>query len=135
MTEIDVVDFDHVAIRTTDLEETLRFYRELLGLRIRDEDRFERGEVPFVSVVVGGRHIHVNPVDEPFDVGREHLCLLLRSSEMDSYDELLAVQETLRDAGIELEHDEPQERVGAYGRGWAIYAYDPDGRRIELKMH
>ena len=51
---IDVVDIDHVAIRVSDLDESLEFYRDLLGLETRDRDRFEDGEVPFVAVVAGG---------------------------------------------------------------------------------
>ncbi|MFC4550046.1 MULTISPECIES: hypothetical protein [Halorussus] len=27
------------------------------------------------------------------------------------------------------------ERYGAYGRAWAAYVRDPDGRRVELKIH
>jgi catechol 2,3-dioxygenase len=27
------------------------------------------------------------------------------------------------------------ERLGAYGRDWAVYVRDPDGRRVELKLN
>lgn len=143
---IDVVDLDHVAIRVTDLERALEFYHELLGLPIRDRDRYESDEVPYVAVVAGGRHVHLVPVgddstentDEAPDdiaVGGEHICFLIRSDDIDSRRELESLLDTLRDADVEVEPDEPFRRYGAYGRAWAAYVRDPDGRRVELKIH
>jgi catechol 2,3-dioxygenase-like lactoylglutathione lyase family enzyme len=134
---VDAVDFDHVAIRVTDLERALEFYHDLLGLPVKDRDRFERGEVPYVAVAVGGRHLHLVPTDSDvdIDVGGEHVCLLLRSSEMDTLAELESLLDELRDAGVTVEDGEPKRRYGAYGRDWAAYVRDPDGRRVELKLH
>lgn len=61
---MDIVDIDHVAIRVTDLDRALDFYHDLLGLPVRDRERFDAGEVPYVAVVAGGRHIHLVPTDE-----------------------------------------------------------------------
>ena len=82
---MDVVDLDHVAIRVSDLDRALGFYHDLLGLPVRDRERYREDEVPYVAVVAGGRHIHLVPTDEEFDVGGEHICLLLRSSSMALY--------------------------------------------------
>ena len=137
--DIDVVDMDHVAIRVTDLERSLSFYHDLLGMPVRDRDRYEAGEVPYVAVVAGGRHVHLVPVDErdedSIDVGGDHLCLLVRSDRIDSRSEVEALLEELRERGIEVESGEPRKRYGAYGRAWAAYVRDPDGRRVELKIH
>jgi glyoxylase I family protein len=132
---MDVVDIDHVALRITDLDRSLAFYRDLLGMEVRDRDRYEAGEVPYVAVVAGGRHLHLVPTDGPIDVGGEHVCLLVRSSGTGTRAELDALVADLREAGIEVEADEPHERYGAYGRDWAAYVRDPDGRRVELKLH
>jgi catechol 2,3-dioxygenase-like lactoylglutathione lyase family enzyme len=133
---LDVVDIDHVAIRVTDLESSLSFYRDLLGMEVRDRERFEAGEVPYVAVVAGGRHIHLVPTDEDaIDVGGEHVCLLLRSSEMETREEIDRLIDQLREAGVTVEEGEPYKRYGAYGRDWAVYVRDPDGRRVELKLH
>lgn len=131
----DVADVDHVALRVRDVDRALAFYRDLLGMAVRDRERFEAGEVPYVAVVAGGRHLHLVPTDEPFDVGGEHVCLLLRSSGTDSRAELDDLLDDLRDAGVTVEAGEPHERYGAYGRDWAAYVRDPDGRRVELKLH
>jgi glyoxylase I family protein len=133
--DVDVVDMDHVAIRVSDLESALSFYHDLLGMDVRDRDRYEAGEVPYVAVVAGGRHVHLVPTDEEVDVGGEHLCLLVRSTSVDSRDDLDELLADLRERGIEVEDGEPYERYGAYGRDWAAYVQDPDGRRVELKLH
>ncbi|TQQ79357.1 VOC family protein [Halonotius roseus] len=132
---IDVVDIDHIAIRVSDLDESLQFYGDLLGLETRDEERFEDGEVPFVAVIAGGRHIHLVPTDEAIDVGGEHLCLLVRSDAVDTHEEIDELIAEIEAAGYTVEAGEPYERYGAYGNDWAIYVRDPDGRRVELKLH
>jgi len=142
MTDIDVVDLDHVALRVTDLEEALAFYRDLLGMPVRDRGRYEDGRVPYVAVAAGGRHLHLVPeadlnalddADPPF--GGEHVAFLVRSDETDSRREFEGLLAEIEDAGYEVEADEPRERYGAYGRDWAAYVRDPDGRRVELKTH
>jgi catechol 2,3-dioxygenase-like lactoylglutathione lyase family enzyme len=132
---MDVVDMDHVALRVRNLDRALAFYHDLLGMEIRDRERFENDEVPYVAVVAGGRHLHLVPTDEAVDVGGEHVCLLLRSDGTGTRAELDALLADLRDAGVEVEDGEPYERYGAYGRDWAAYVRDPDGRRVELKLH
>jgi catechol 2,3-dioxygenase-like lactoylglutathione lyase family enzyme len=133
---MDVVDIDHVAIRVTDLDRALAFYHDLLGLPIRDRERFDAGEVPYVAVAAGGRHLHLVPTDaDDIAVGGEHVCLLVRSDEVDSRNELDELLARLRENGVEVEAGEPHERYGAYGNAWAAYVRDPDGRRVELKLH
>lgn len=142
---IDVVDLDHVAIRVGDLERALAFYHDLLGMPIRDLERYEAGEVPYVAVVAGGRHLHLVPTETDeddrsssaggFEVGGDHVCLLLRSSRVDPRADIDALLERLRDEGVTVESEEPRKRYGAYGRAWAAYVKDPDGRRVELKVH
>lgn len=133
---MDIVDIDHMAIRVTDLDQALEFYHELLGLPVRDRERFDADEVPYVAVVAGGRHIHLVPTDEDeIEVGGEHLCLLVRSNDMESREELEELLASLRQHGIEVEEGEPYKRYGAYGRAWAAYIRDPDDRRVELKIH
>jgi catechol 2,3-dioxygenase-like lactoylglutathione lyase family enzyme len=54
---------------------------------------------------------------------------------VDTREEVEALLEDLRERGVEVEEGEPYERYGAYGRAWAAYVRDPDGRRVELKLH
>ncbi|MFB6354350.1 MAG: VOC family protein [Halobacteriales archaeon] len=131
----DVADLDHVALRVADLDRALAFYHDLLGLAVRDREAFEAGDLPFVAVVAGGRHLHLVPTDEPFDAGEEHVCLLLRCDDTDTRDAMDELLEDLRAADVAVLPDEPVERLGTYGRDWAAYVRDPDGRIVELKLH
>lgn len=133
--DYEIVDIDHVAIRVSDLEESLGFYHETLGLPVRDREKYDAGELPFVSVVTGGRHIHLFPSDESIHVGSEHICLLVRCNETDTRQVIEGVKEELASRDVMVEQDEPVERLGAYGRDWALYVRDPDNRIVELKFH
>jgi len=131
---MEVTDIDHIALRVTNLKEALSFYRDTLGMEVRDRKRYEKGETPFVAVVAGGRHIHLVPTEKDIRVDGEHVCFLLRSSETETREEIEDLIEYLRQEGYETEEGEPHERYGAYGYDWAVYVRDPDGRRVELKM-
>lgn len=133
---MDVVDIDHVALRVSNLEKALEFYHDTLGMEVRDRERYESGEVPFVAVVAGGRHVHLVPTEEDeIDVGGEHVCFLVRSSEKDTSDEIDTLIDEISAEGYEVENGEPYDRYGAYGYDPAVYVRDPDGRRVELKLH
>lgn len=135
----ETVGIDHVAIRVTDLDRALGFYSGLLGMEVRDREKFEAGELPFVACVAGSQHLHVVPVDDDggggIDVGGEHVCLLFRSDDTDTREAIGDLLDHCREHGVEVEEGEPIERLGAYGRDWAAYVRDPDGRRVELKFH
>jgi len=142
--EFEAVGMDHVAIRVTNLDRALEFYSDLLGMEVRDREKFENDELPFVACVAGSQHLHVVPVDngdsvgdeeENIDVGGEHVCLLFRSDDTDTRAAIDRCLDSLREHGVEVEEGEPRERLGAYGRDWAAYVRDPDGRRVELKFH
>jgi catechol 2,3-dioxygenase-like lactoylglutathione lyase family enzyme len=109
--EFEVSDVDHVAIRVSDLEVALAFYHDTLGLPVRDRERFEAGELPFVAVVAGGRHLHLVPTDEEFDVRGEHVCLLLRSNDTDTREAMDRLLADLADAGVEVEDGEGEARA------------------------
>lgn len=131
----EVSDVDHVAIRVSDVDRALAFYHDLLGLAVRDREAFESGELPFVAVVAGGRHLHLVPTDDPFETDQEHVCLLLRCDDTDTQQAMTQLLEELRSAGVPVLEGEPVERLGTYGRDWAAYVRDPDGRIVELKLH
>ncbi len=133
--DFEVTDIDHVALRVSDIDEALGFYHGVLGLPIRDRDKFEAGDLPFVAVVAGGRHLHLFPTEDPIEPGNDHVCLLLRCNDVDTRAAMDSLLTDLDEAGVEVEPDEPVERLGAYGRDWAAYVRDPDGRIVELKLH
>jgi catechol 2,3-dioxygenase-like lactoylglutathione lyase family enzyme len=115
-----------------DLEKSLGFYRDLLGLPIEFLDEYHAGTRPFVSVRVGGQLIDLVP-DPAYDPeagfrtgGFMHLCIRVRAS-------LAEAIPWLRARGVTVIEDAPVPRMGATGMGLSIYVRDPDEYIVELK--
>jgi glyoxylase I family protein len=120
---------DHVVLRVTDRERTLKFYGEVLGLHIEriieDLNLFQ---------MRCGRNIIdllVVPPDRPLAAeeqrGLDHFCLNVRGD----VDAILAY---LRQREVPITMG-PMEVYGATGYGTSIYVLDPDGYTIELKAN
>jgi catechol 2,3-dioxygenase-like lactoylglutathione lyase family enzyme len=128
-----VTGLDHVVLRVRDLDRSLTFYRDLLGLPIECLDEYRAGTRPFPSARVGGTLIDLVP-DGTYDAeagmrsgGLLHLCVRVQGRlEPD-------VLPQVRAAGIEVIEDAPMIRLGATGYGPSIYVRDPDGYIVELK--
>lgn len=121
---------DHLVLRVRDVERSLAFYRDLLGLTVEGLEALRSGEKPFASVRIGDSLLDLvpDPAYEPAEAragGLLHFCVTL--------DDLRHTVERLRAAGVSFLHDEPVARGGARGIGPSIYAEDPDGHVIELK--
>lgn len=132
----EIVSIDHVAIKVVDIERSLRFYHDQLGLPICDYDRFVDGELPFVSLTVGGGQLVLYPKrgsDIAID-DKEHVCLVIRSASDDSQHALEDLVTDLVDGGITIE-EKPKLKLGAIGVGWSVTVRDPDDRLVELKMY
>ena len=122
---------DHTNWRVRDLERSLLFYRDVLGLEPFGLEVYHRGERPLVSLRVTPTFIlHLRP-DSSFEPGPtggyDHLALVVETDT-----ETLATH--LRDSGVEIER-RLQGVVGAQGEGEAFYVRDPDGYLIELKLY
>jgi catechol 2,3-dioxygenase-like lactoylglutathione lyase family enzyme len=130
---IHVVDLDHIVLRVRDIDRSIAFYRDLLGLPIECLDEYRAGTRPFPSARVGGQLIDLvlDPAYDP-DEGRRagglmHFCLRVRGRlEAD-------VLPHVRAHGVEIIEDAPVTRLGATGYGLSIYVRDPDGYTVELK--
>lgn len=130
---IQVRSLDHFVLRVRDLDASLGFYRDRLGLAVEGLEEFRAGQKPFVSVRVGEQLLDLVP-DPSFDPsfasagGLVHFCVTLAG-------DLASTVRELGAAGVHFLHEEPVPRGGARGVGPSIYAQDPDGYVVELKQH
>ena len=120
---------DHTNWRVRDLEASLRFYRDVLGLAPFGLEEYRREERPLVSLRVTESfilHLTPDPVFERTSTGGyDHLALLVEGAERDE------VATYLESEGVEIEK-KFDSITGARGEGPALYVRDPDGYRIEL---
>jgi catechol 2,3-dioxygenase-like lactoylglutathione lyase family enzyme len=123
---------DHTNWRVRDVERSLGFYRDVLGLEPFGLEAYERGEHPLVSLRVTPDfilHLRPDPTFEPVPTGGyDHLALVVEDATPD------ALAEHLEAAGVEIE-DRSENVIGARGSGQALYVRDPDGYLIELKFY
>ena len=127
-----IIDVDHTNWRVKDLERSLRFYRDILGLEPFGLKEYHRGERPIVSLRVTPTfilHLRPDPGYEPAPTGGyDHLALVVEETEPET------LARHLEEAGVEIDQ-RLEGVVGARGEGEALYVRDPDGYLIELKFY
>jgi len=126
---VKITGVDHVVLRTRKIGEVLAFYRDKLGCPI--ERTIE--PIGLYQMRAGGALIDVLDTSVftvaeagPGESLYDHFCLSVAAA---SADELCTMLDT---AGIP--HGDPAPRYGATGDGTSVYATDPDGRTVELKI-
>jgi catechol 2,3-dioxygenase-like lactoylglutathione lyase family enzyme len=127
-----ITSADHTNWRVRDLEASLGFYRDVLGLEPFGLEEYRRGERPLVSLRVTENFIlHLTP-DPEFERGPtggyDHLALVVEGTQLDE------LAKRLQRMGVEVEK-QFESIVGARGAGPALYVRDPDGYRVELKFY
>lgn len=122
-----IIGADHANWRIKDVERSLHFYRDILGLEACFVD-----ERSFVSVRVSldfTLHLRPDPAPELNYVGSDdHLALVVEGIDPEG------LQARLENAGLRIERSSEQA-LGARGKGMALYVRDPDGYLIELKFY
>jgi catechol 2,3-dioxygenase-like lactoylglutathione lyase family enzyme len=112
----------HICIHTNDLEETLRFYTEVLGLE--KAFTFEKNGALFGYYVKLGEQTFIEVFrGDPGPVGNiNHVAI-----EVDDMDGLIA---RIRDHGVDI-----GEKKRAADHTWQVWVTDPNGIRIEFQEY
>ena len=122
---VTVTDFDHLVLKCTDVETTLGWYQQKLGLAPVRVDEWRAGTVPFPSVRVNEHTIIDLIAGEPTSGRLDHLCLVVDVIDLDKVA-----------ASGEFDVVEgPDKRFGARGDGTSLYVRDPDGTVVELRYY
>ena len=128
---IHAVALDHVVLRVEDIDRSLAFYRDVLGLGVESEEAFRAGRRSFLSVRAGSALIDLVPAETlpaPAARGIDHLCLEVLALDWEQ------ARAWLRGRGVTVESG-PARRDGARGWGTSVYIRDPDGYQLELKVY
>jgi catechol 2,3-dioxygenase-like lactoylglutathione lyase family enzyme len=138
----------HTSFTVSDMDRSLAFYRDLLGMRLIGD---QGGQGGYLAEVVGFpdvdmRVVFLQPTPEstellelieyrsprgtPADVrtcnpGAGHLCLVV--------EDIHALHHRLREAGVEFASSAPVAILaGRHSGGYTVYSRDPDGVTLEL---
>ena len=122
---IKVTAFDHIVLKCADVERTLSWYVDVLGLGPVRVDEWRRGEAPFPSARVDAGTIIDFIEGDPKPGRLDHLCLVITDTNLH---ELAA-------SGVFEVVDGPGPRFGARGMGQSLYVLDPDGGVVELRHY
>lgn len=107
----------------SNVERSLAFYCDTLGLEADRLDEWRRGEVPFPSVRISPTTVIDLFEKAPDGVNMDHLCLVVQQVDLDAV--AAAFPGSTRADGL----------YGAQGYASSVYISDPDDNTIELRCY
>ena len=121
---------DHLVLLVEDVERSVAWYRDLLGMAAERLEEWRAGEAPFPSVRVNESTIidvFARSSAPPGQEGRnlDHFCVVVEPTDL----------QAVVDSGAFDVWTGPVERWGARGNGTSIYVSDPDGNTVELRHY
>ena len=120
---------DHIVLVVADVERSVAWYRDVLGLEALRLEEWRDGKVLFPSLRVDeGTIIDViaGERDPSVQGNVDHFCLVVDPT---------ADLEAVRDGGTFDVIEGPVTRWGARGDATSLYVRDPDGNVVELRAY
>jgi catechol 2,3-dioxygenase-like lactoylglutathione lyase family enzyme len=138
MKPISITALDHIVLNIGDIDRSLKFYTEVLGLRGERVAEFRAGKVGFPSVRVNNATIidlfprpnaaASDVPDSKADRNLNHFCLVVEP------EDFAGIVEYLNERGVSVNRG-PISRWGARGQATSVYFFDPDGNEIEIRCY
>ena len=131
---VKITEMDHIVLRTRDVEESLRFYTEVLGMQPERVEQWRAGEVRFPSARLNADTIidffasDNYSLDKDGPKNQDHFCMVIDYTDMDE------LKARFEDLGVEIQAG-PGKRWGSHGDGISLYIYDPDNNVVELRHY
>lgn len=131
-----ITAMDHIVLNVPDIERSMAFYTQVLGLEPERLEEFQQGKVPFPSIRVSPETvIDLFPMKPGETLARSgglpnlnHFTMVVDAADFDAF------QEHLGKHGVTIQEG-PGRRWGARGYGMSVYFSDPDGNRIEVRCY
>ena len=118
---------DHLVLNCRDVERSLRWYCDELGLEPVRVDEWRAGTAPFPSVRVDAHTIIDLVAAVRSGVNVDHFCLVVDPVDLDA---------VARSGRFDLVGDGPVRGLfGARGHATSLYVRDPDGNTVELRAY
>ena len=131
---VKIRELDHIVLRVRDMEKSLRFYTEVLGLEPERVEQFKAGEAHFPSVRLNADTIidlfpfpDMEPMGRNSPRNQDHFCMVIESTDLDK------LKREFQAIDIEIQ-DGPAQRWGARGNGTSLYVYDPDDNVVDALL-
>ncbi|HEY7316631.1 MAG TPA: VOC family protein [Candidatus Binatia bacterium] len=138
MGPIRVTELDHIVLNVGDIDRSVKFYTEVLGLQAERLDEFRAGKVGFPSVRINDDTIidlfptrgvgDFNKEKEKREGNLNHFCMVVGREDFSGIVDYLAQH------GIPV-REGPVSRWGARGRATSVYFLDPDGNEVEIRCY
>ena len=131
---VKITEMDHIVLRNKDVEESLRFYTEVLGLQAERVDRWRAGEIRFPSARINADTIidffgsDQDPIGKEGIKNQDHCCMVIEPTDMEE------LKNKFVEMGVAIQAG-PGKRWGSHGDGISLYIYDPDDNVVELRHY
>ena len=138
MKSIKITELDHIVLNVADIDRSLAFYTQVLGLRGERIHEFKEGKAGFPSVRINeDTIIDLFPVKgsgvaqksgEKKEGNLNHFCFVVGKEDFSG------LIDYLKGHGVSIRQG-PISRWGARGRAMSVYFLDPDGNEVEIRCY